>query len=235
MNIPKIKRRISHIFFLTTLSLFFVTPVFAVTADLTSADPVTNVVPVTKPMALTTPKPKEADHVALESKTPEKEAETPTLTPTPSPTVSIATPSPTSTPIPTASPTAPVAPASTEGNASTGGLNADVLFSMSNNYRASKGMATQQTDARICSLAQARAPQIAAEIAEGHMHSGKDSHGFPYRFTENIITMRSEAEAFNWWVNDYIHKVQIEENNTHSCVACAGNACTQLFTSFQPK
>ncbi len=234
MNIPKIKRRITHLFIMASLSIFFVTPVFAVTAEITTDDPVENVMPVTKPLALTTPKPKEADQVASESSA--LEAETPTQTPSPTPTIAV-TPIPTSTPIPTALPTtpAPVAPASTGGNTSTGGLNADVLFSMSNSYRAGKGLAPFQTDARICSLAQARAPQIAAEIAEGHMHSGKDSHGFPYRFIENIITMRSEAEAFNWWVNDYIHRVQIEENNTHSCVACAGNACVQHFTSFQPK
>lgn len=118
---------------------------------------------------------------------------------------------------------------------STGGLNADVLFNMSNTYRAGLGLAPFQRDDRICSLAAARAPQIAAEIAGGYMHAGKDSHGFPYRVTENIITMRSEAEAFNWWVNDYIHRVQIEQSNTHSCVACAGNACTQVFTSYQPR
>ncbi|HVF69773.1 MAG TPA: CAP domain-containing protein [Xanthomonadales bacterium] len=139
------------------------------------------------------------------------------------------------TPTPTVTTTPTVIVTQTGSNTSSGGLNADVLFSMSNNYRIGKGLAPFQTDARICSLAAARAPQISAEIAEGHMHSGKDSHNFPYRFTENIITMRTEAEAFNWWVNDYIHRVQIEENNTHSCVACAGNACTQEFTSFQPR
>jgi uncharacterized protein YkwD len=106
---------------------------------------------------------------------------------------------------------------------------------MSNNYRAGLGLPPFQTDPRICSLAAARAPQIAAEIAGGYMHAGKDSHNFPYRFTENIITMRTEQEAFNWWINDHIHRVQIEAPNTHSCVACAGNACVQHFTSFQPK
>lgn len=152
---------------------------------------------------------------------------TPLLTITPSPT-KVASP----TPIQTAS-TGPARSAST--SVAGGGLNADILFSMSNNYRAGLGLPAFQKDERICSLAAARAPEIASEIAGGHMHSGKDTHGFPYWFTENIITMRTEAEAFNWWINDQIHRVQIVAQNTHSCVACSGNACTQEFTSFQPK
>ncbi|HUQ84805.1 MAG TPA: CAP domain-containing protein [Candidatus Limnocylindrales bacterium] len=237
MDFPKIKRRITHIFILASLSLFLVTPVFAVTIDITTPE-TTNFVPVTKPMALATPKPKEPDHVASESNTTAVVTETPTPTPSPSPTISIATPTPTATPSPTLLPTATTAPiqtVSTGSNTSTGGLNADILFDMSNNYRVGKGLAPFQKDERICSLAAKRAPEIAAEIAGGYMHAGKDSHGFPYRFTENIIEFRTEAEAFNWWINDHIHRVQIEAPNTHSCVACAGNACTQEFTSFQPK
>lgn len=151
------------------------------------------------------------------------------------------TPSPTITPTPTLAPETSITPPtsqtqSTGSNTSTGGgLNADVLFSMSNNYRAGLGLPAFQKDERVCSLAAQRAPEIGAEISEGHMHSGKDSHNFTYRFTENIIDFRSEAEAFNWWINDHIHRVQIEAQNTHSCVACAGTACVQEFTNFQGK
>lgn len=241
MDFQKIQRRATHLFFIASLSLFFVTPVFAVTADIVSVDPAANIMPVTKPVALTTPKPKEPDHVALESKTPAEVAETPTNTPTPSPiatpSAKIATPTPSPTALPTPAPAAVTA--QTGSNTSTGGLNADILFDMSNNHRAGKGLASFQKDERICSLAAARAPQIAAEISGGYMHAGMNSHNFPYRFTENIVTMRTEAEAFNFWLNDGraddIHQVQIEAPNTHSCVACNGNACTQLFTSFQPK
>ena len=158
------------------------------------------------------------------------------ITPTPTPSAaSIPTPTPlTKT---AATPTqSTVASTSTGANTSTGGgLNADVLFSMSNTYRAGLGLPAFQKDERICSLAAQRAPEISAEISGGHMHSGKDSHNFPYWFTENIIEFRTEAEAFNWWINDYIHRVQIVAANTHSCVACSGNACTQEFTSFQAK
>lgn len=156
---------------------------------------------------------------------------TPTLKPKPS-----TTPKPTITISPTSTITTTPTPKPAQAlNLSNGGLSADRLFDMSNAYRADKGLPAFQKDERICSLALARAPEIGAEIAEGHMHSGKNSHNFPYWFTENIISMRTEQEAFNWWINDEIHRVQIEAANTHSCVACAGNACTQEFTSFQTR
>lgn len=240
MNFVRTKRRLIHVLLLASIFVSFVTPVYAVAAELTSSEP-THVLPVTKPLALSAPPIQVA---SSEKMGPEKPAEvtpkTPTLTPTSSPTKAPITPSSTSTPTPTPTLTPPATTQPAQAvqagsNTSNGGLNADILFNMSNTYRAGKGLAPFQTEARICSLAAARAPEIAAEIAGGYMHAGKDSHNFPYRFTENIITMRTEAEAFNWWVNDYIHRVQIEENNTHSCVACSGNACVQHFTSFRPK
>jgi uncharacterized protein YkwD len=236
MNIVRLRRLTVHMFFSATLLIFFATPVFAVTLELANTKN-QSTVPLTEPLSLTTPKPtKGGDEVMGPEKPEEKETTKPTPTKTSAPS-NTPTPSTSKTePTPTEAPTtAPTRNTQAAGNTSTGGLNADALFSMSNNYRAGLGLAPFQTDERICSLAAARAPEIAAEIAGGYMHAGKDSHSFPYRFTENIITMRSEAEAFNWWVNDYIHRVQIEQNNTHSCVACQGNACTQLFTSFQPK
>lgn len=121
-------------------------------------------------------------------------------------------------------------------NTSTGGgLNAEVLFNMSNAYRQARGLAPFQKDERSCSLAASRAPEVAGEVASGAMHSGLKARALPYWNTENIITMRTEAEAFNWWVNDKIHHDAIIGNYTYSCVACAGNACAQEFTNFQPK
>lgn len=240
MDFQKTKRRISHLFFIASLSLFFVTPVFAVTADIVSDDPVVNAMPVTKPLALVTPTPSDPPQEFIG---PQKPEDTPaevtpieTSVPTPEITAPTPTPTPTTAPSPTIAPI--VQPVQTGSNTSTGGLNADILFDMSNNYRAGLGLAPFQKDERVCSFAAARAPQIAAEISGGYMHAGQYSHNFPYRFAENIVTMRTEAEAFNWWINhapNNIHKQQIESNNTHSCVACSGNACTQEFTSFQAK
>jgi uncharacterized protein YkwD len=150
----------------------------------------------------------------------------PVLTPTSSP-----TPTPTATPIST-----PVAtPVPAQGGLSNGGLNANKVFDLVNNYRATKGLAALQKDERACEVARSRAPEIAAEISGGYMHKGIKERNLPYWNSENIITMRTEEAAVNWWINDYIHRVQMEGDYQFSCVACHGNACVQEFTNFQPK
>lgn len=150
----------------------------------------------------------------------------------PTPTTKPPTPITTSLPTPT---TAILQSTMSPVLLSNGGLDAEKLFSMSNTYRQNKGLPAFQKDDRACQLAASRAPEIASEIAEGHMHSGLRARNLPYWNTENIITMRNEEEAFNWWINDTIHREQIEGNFTYSCVACSGNACAQEFTNFQPK
>ncbi|MGH7203604.1 MAG: CAP domain-containing protein [Candidatus Levyibacteriota bacterium] len=116
-----------------------------------------------------------------------------------------------------------------------GGLNPETLFSMVNSYRQSKGLPAFQKDDKSCSLAASRAPEIAGEMADGTMHSGLRARNLPYWNTENIISMNSEVAAFNWWINDSIHRQAIESSNTFSCVACSGNSCAEEFTSYQAK
>jgi uncharacterized protein YkwD len=120
-------------------------------------------------------------------------------------------------------------------SSNTGGLNADRLFDMANNYRATKGLPAFQKDSRVCELAVSRAPEITQEIANGHMHSGLRARNLPYWNSENIISMNSEEAAFNWWISDRIHREAIESDKIYSCVACSSNACAQEFTSFTPK
>lgn len=157
-----------------------------------------------------------------------------TPTPTPSPTQT-PTPIPTSTPTPTQTPTPSPLQQVVTSPSNPGGLNADVLFSMVNSYRASKGLPAFQKDEKSCSLAASRAPEVENEVATGTMHSGLRNRNLNYWNTENIISMRNETEAFNWWINDQIHKDAIESNNTYSCVACSGNSCAEEFTNYQPK
>jgi uncharacterized protein YkwD len=178
---------------------------------------------------------------------------TPTITPlpisAPSPTITktlISTKTPTITPttiptsipttVPTAKPTPQTATAAAPTTLSTpGGLNADKLFDMANAYRQSKGLPILQKDDLSCQLAASRAPEIASEIASGTMHSGLRARALPYWNTENIISLSSEEAAFNWWINDTIHRDAIVGNYTYSCVACSGNSCAQEFTNYQPK
>jgi len=116
-----------------------------------------------------------------------------------------------------------------------GGLNAADIFSMVNSYRANLGLPAFQQDAKTCSLAQVRAPEVAGEVASGNYHAGLIAMNLSYWNTENIISMNSDQAAFNWWINDPIHHAAIVSNNTYSCIACSGNNCAEEFTSYQPK
>lgn len=159
----------------------------------------------------------------------------PSITPTTEPTVT-PTKTPTPTPIekPTETPNTPP-PATPQSLANPGGLDAEKLFSMSNEFRAARGLPPFQKDERTCSLAASRAPEVAGEVASGTLHAGLAARALPYWNTENIISMNSEESAFNWWVNDPIHHDAIVGNFTYSCVACVGGNCAQEFTNYQPK
>jgi uncharacterized protein YkwD len=195
-----------------------------------------SIAPITTPsLSPTTLPPKDNQATpgakSIEStKTPTQEP-SPTTTTTPTPT-SIPTITITPTSIPTATPTLQVTPTS---QTITGGLNAETLFSMTNAHRQSIGLSALQKDDRLCQLAASRAPEIENEIVSGTMHSGLRARNLPYWNTENIISMNSEAAAFNWWLNDKIHRDAIQGNYTYSCVACFGNSCAQEFSNFQPK
>ncbi len=115
------------------------------------------------------------------------------------------------------------------------GLNADLLFSLINQYRANRGLTPFARNDAVCSIAASRAPQIHEEVYSGHMHAGFYALNLPYRATENIISMRTEQEAFNWWINDPIHHAAIVSDAKYSCVACSGDSCSEIFTSFEPK
>ena len=156
----------------------------------------------------------------------------------PTPTVSVQpTQKNTTTAMPTVSPT-PVksTPTQSTPQVTTGGVSSDKLFSMVNSYRQSKGLAALQQDDRTCSLANARATEIAGEMSQGTLHSGMYGRNLPYWNTENAIALPSEEAALNWWINEPIHRQAIESpSHTTSCVACSGNYCVQEFTSYQPK
>lgn len=120
---------------------------------------------------------------------------------------------------------------------STGGLDASKLFSMVNDYRKSKGLPEFQKDDKTCQLAVSRAPEVDVELSlpPEEWHKGLRSRNLSYRNNENIISMRTEQAAFDWWINDTPHRENIESPMTYSCIACFGNSCVQEFTSYQPK
>lgn len=126
---------------------------------------------------------------------------------------------------------------STNVSAPAGSLNSDLLFEMINNHRASIGLPAYQKDERICQVARDRGPELYNEIfVTGNMHAGFKARNLPYWATENMISLGSEQASFNWWMSSSLHRRAIESNvYTHSCGACYGNSCAQIFTAFQPK
>ena len=115
-------------------------------------------------------------------------------------------------------------------------LNASLLFDLVNKHRLELNLLPFQKDERICQIAESRTPQLYDEIfAQGTMHKGFYERNLSYWATENMIYMRNEKEALDWWLNSYIHRQAIESNHPYSCIACTEQACSAIFTSFLPK
>lgn len=128
------------------------------------------------------------------------------------------------------------APTATTSPADESTLNADLIFSMINQYRRSVGLPPFVKDPQVCAVTDSRAPELYNEIMVTHtMHRGFYAKNLPYWATENIIYMNSEQAAVTWWLNEPIHHAAIVSNYQYSCVSCAGKSCSQIFTSFQPK
>ena len=116
-------------------------------------------------------------------------------------------------------------------------LNADTLLGFINEHRVKIGLSALQKDDNLMQIARERTPELFDEIfVNGNMHAGFYSRNLPYRATENIIYNQTEAGAFNWWLNSGIHRSAIQNPEyTYTGIACAGKACSQIFTSFQAK
>jgi uncharacterized protein YkwD len=115
-------------------------------------------------------------------------------------------------------------------------LNAEIIFNKVNQLRIEASLPEFEKEPRACELAESRAPQLYNEIVvTGRMHVGLFNRGLPYWVTENIIYIRNEQQAINWWLHSPIHHRQMYGNYKYSCVACLGNSCVQIFTDFIPK
>lgn len=114
--------------------------------------------------------------------------------------------------------------------------NAEKLFEMANEYRKNLNLAPFEKEERVCKIAEARATQVNDEVFnEGPLHKGFKALNLPYWATENIAAYSSIEQNFKFWTTHSIHKQAIEGQAKYSCIACAGTACSQIFTSFLPK
>ena len=157
---------------------------------------------------------------------------TPVLTPTISPAEELLPDTQTSQPV--ISPT--VQPTDTPSAGSSGGLNAEVLFAMVNQTRASAGLPAFQKHPDVCSIAYSRAPEIENEIyGNSYIHAGFRTKNIPFWASENMISQQTEQEALNWWLNSPVHRSAILGSDTYACTVCSGKTCAMIFSSLEPK
>jgi len=181
---------------------------------------------------------KDGNMCVIEVKPTEKEAEMPVkrkrflLTEV----LQFTTPTPTATPAPQYTYYAEYTPIQTQPATPSAYLDPEVIFTMINDYRVSVGKPAFIKDEPVCSIAESRRPELYNEIhVTGALHAGFRAKVLPYWATENMIYQNTEAQAVNWWMNSPIHRSSIEGTYTNACVACEGNICVQIFTSYAPK
>lgn len=137
--------------------------------------------------------------------------------------------------------TAPVAPVTPEvpvtapGFDANGQNNPDLILQLINAIRTQAGLPAFEKNDALCAVAESRAPEIPVEVGNGRFHSGLHAKNLPYWITENMKYGSDDGGTVQWWMNSPIHHAAIMGNSKYSCGKCVGNACIQLFTSFEPK
>lgn len=148
------------------------------------------------------------------------------------------TPTPTATPEPTVVSVATTSSPKPSGDkAPAGSLSSEVMLDLINQHRVNKGLPIYEKDDRLCALAQSRIPQLQNEMyGSGFVHQGFNVMDLDYWVTENMVAKPSEQAGLGWWLGSGLHRRAIESvEHTHSCGACSGTVCIQLFSSFRPK
>lgn len=114
-------------------------------------------------------------------------------------------------------------------------LDADLIFSLVNNYRLTLNLKAFTKDERLCSIASGRRNQLTSEInGQRPLHAGFKELNLQFRSSENMIHIRSEVAALNWWLASPVHRASIESDYAQSCVACQGKSCVQIFATLPP-
>ncbi len=110
-------------------------------------------------------------------------------------------------------------------------LNPEVILSLINEKRAQANLAPLEKDEKVCEVANLRAPELSGELAKGQLHAGFYGRHLPYPAAENVIYMRSEEAAVDWWMNSSVHRRQLLGDYKYTCVACSGESCTEIFAN----
>ncbi|MGB4966046.1 MAG: hypothetical protein WBO77_02980 [Microgenomates group bacterium] len=133
-----------------------------------------------------------------------------------------------------ATPETPIVPV-VPGFDASGQNNPDLILQLINAIRTQAGLPAFEKNDALCAVAESRTPEIPVEVANGRFHSGLHAKNLPYWITENMKYGSNDGGTVQWWMNSPIHHAAIMGNSKYSCGKCVGNACIQLFTSFEPK
>lgn len=113
-------------------------------------------------------------------------------------------------------------------------IDSDKLLSLINSWRKSQGFAEYIKDNRLCEIAKDRADDTVCRRAEC-VHDGfvQKYSNYSFVIAENITGAYSEQDALDRWLSSKPHRNTLEKSYKYSCVACKGQLCVQIFSSFK--
>jgi uncharacterized protein YkwD len=112
-------------------------------------------------------------------------------------------------------------------------LNADKLWTIINDWRASEGLKPFTKDPRLCDIATDRLKD-GLDYHRGFLTRYRD---YPYVLSENEGLDTSEESMLDGpegWLKSPPHAKALRSDWVYSCVATKGNFAVQIFSNFQP-
>lgn len=108
----------------------------------------------------------------------------------------------------------------------------DSVWERVQQWRVDNGKRTYTRDYYLCYIANTRVKEIQTDWS----HNGfwvhvpeMFRHGY-YMIGENLARGFSSSESMlNAWLSSDTHRINLENNYTHSCVVCSNNYCVQMF------
>lgn len=107
--------------------------------------------------------------------------------------------------------------------------NAEVLFTLINEWRKSEGLNIYIKDERLCKIAVDRSD----DGFDQHKGLFEKYSQYPFVISENIVGLANEETMLESWLESKSHRAALEKSYIYSCVAC-NTTCIQIFSSFQP-
>lgn len=105
------------------------------------------------------------------------------------------------------------------------------LWNLINEHRMKLDLPPFIKSQELCKEAKERA----VEINYDYTHDQFQNREHMYGVAENIAHAPTAESALRTWLKSPPHRKALEGDWTHSCLACKGEYCAQLFSSFDNK